>query len=125
MNLVDSSGWIEYLEGGRNRAFFRKPLRAVSSLVVPAIVVYEVVRRVIQRRGEEAAAEVFDLLCLGQLVPTDETIALAAARLSVTHGLATADSLILATARLQEATLWTMDRHFEGLPGVEYVSREA
>lgn len=120
MNLVDSSGWIEYLEGGPERAAFRKPLRALSTLLVPTIVVYEVTRCVLLRRGEEAATEVFDLLALGRILPLDETLATAAARVSVTHRLAMADSLIYAAARAHQATLWTMDRHFEGLPGVEY-----
>lgn len=101
MNLVDSSGWIEYLEGGPERAAFWKPLH----------------------RGEEAATEVFDLLALGRILPLDETLATAAARVSVTHRLAMANSLIYAAARAHQATLWTMDRHFEGLPGVEYRPR--
>lgn len=123
MNLVDSSGWIEYLEGGPERAVFRKPLRAVPALLVPTIVVYEVTRRVLLRRGEEAATEVFDLLALGRILPLSETLATAAARISVTHRLAMADSLIYASAQAFGATLWTMDHHFEGLPGVEYRPR--
>ena len=34
-----------------------------------------------------------------------------------------ADSIILATARDQEAILWTQDEHFKGIDGVEYISK--
>jgi len=32
-----------------------------------------------------------------------------------------ADSFILSTAWSEQATLWTQDEHFSGLPGVEYI----
>jgi predicted nucleic acid-binding protein len=32
--------------------------------------------------------------------------------------------VILATARLHEATIWTLDADFKGLPGVRYFARE-
>ena len=47
-------------------------------------------------------------------------IALVAARLGLTHRLPMADSIILATARAFEATLWTQDADFEGMDGVSY-----
>jgi predicted nucleic acid-binding protein len=34
-----------------------------------------------------------------------------------------ADSMILATARAFEATLWTQDAHFAGIPGVKYIAK--
>lgn len=34
-----------------------------------------------------------------------------------------ADSLILATARIRNATIWTQDGHFETLPGVRYIAK--
>jgi predicted nucleic acid-binding protein len=35
-----------------------------------------------------------------------------------------ADSLILATARAYNATLWTQDEHFEAIPGVKYIAKK-
>ena len=35
-------------------------------------------------------------------------------------GLAMADSVVVATARDADATLWTQDSDFEGMDGVEY-----
>jgi predicted nucleic acid-binding protein len=48
------------------------------------------------------------------------TLALHAARLSVDHRLLMADSIMLATARACDATLWTQDADFDGVPGVRY-----
>jgi len=57
------------------------------------------------------------------IVPTltlSAELALEAARLSVDTSLAMADSIILATARAYDATLWTQDAHFEGMNGVQF-----
>jgi hypothetical protein len=35
MNLVDSSGWLEFFADGPNASFFAKPLEKVDELVVP------------------------------------------------------------------------------------------
>ncbi len=34
-----------------------------------------------------------------------------------------ADSIILSTGRLYQATVWTQDADFEGLDGVEYIRK--
>jgi predicted nucleic acid-binding protein len=64
------------------------------------------------------------MLYRGQLAALSDEIALQAALLSLEHKLPLADSVILATARLHQATLWTQDEHFKGLPGVEYIKKQ-
>jgi len=59
----------------------------------------------------------------GQVVDLDAPLALAAAKLSADSKLPLADSVVLATARRHEATLWTQDADFEGLPDVRYRAR--
>ena len=54
MNLVDSSGWLEYFAGGPNTRFFATPLKKVDELVVPTISIYEVFKSVARQRGESA-----------------------------------------------------------------------
>jgi predicted nucleic acid-binding protein len=49
------------------------------------------------------------------IAPVDESLALEAADISLTHGLAMADSLVYATARRHGATLISADADFEGL----------
>jgi len=60
----------------------------------------------------------------GVVVDLDARLALSAARVSLDMRLPMADSVVLATAKLHEATLWTQDADFEGLPGVRYRARK-
>ncbi len=124
MNVVDSSGWLEYLADGQNATFFAPAIRDSERLIVPTICLYEVFKHLSLQRGEDAALAVVGVLYSGQIVDITDEIALHAAQLSLQHKLPMADSLILATARLHHATLWTQDEHFQGLAGVEYVEKK-
>lgn len=62
-------------------------------------------------------------LLVGIQVPLDARIAEAAAAWALEHRLATADAIIYGTALAEGTTVHTMDRHFEGLPGVAYHPR--
>ncbi len=123
MNVVDSSGWLEYLADGANAEFFAGPIEDSAELVVPSISIYEVFKRVAQQRDERAALEAVAAMQHGALVDLDVTLALEAARLSVALKLPMADSIILATAQVWNAVLWTQDEHFQGLPGVRYFAK--
>ena len=123
MNVVDSSGWLEYFADGANAAAFARPIEATAKLVVPTLAIFEVFKRVMAQRGEDAALEAAALMRQGRVVPFDDALALEAARLSVSERLAMADSIILATARAHRATLWTQDADFANVPGVRYLAR--
>ena len=125
MNVVDSSGWLEYFAGGLNADFFAAAVEAVDELVVPTISVYEVFKRVLQQRGEGDALQAVALMQQGSVVELSAPIALDAARTSAELGLPMADSMILATARAYQATLWTQDSDFDGIEGVRYVAHES
>ena len=125
MNVVDSSGWLEYFADGLNAAFFAAALGDTAELIVPVITVYEVFKHVSLRRGEGAALQAVAIMRQGRIIDVTDTLALSAAQVSIEHRLPMADSLILATAREHEATLWTQDADFCGIPGVEYVVRRA
>ncbi|MBM3862012.1 MAG: type II toxin-antitoxin system VapC family toxin [Verrucomicrobia bacterium] len=120
MNVVDSSGWLEYFANGPNANFFAPPIEDTRHLVVPSLSVFEVFKRVLQQRDENAALQAAALMQQGQIVPLDAKLALAAAKLSVDLKLPLADSVILATARAHHATLWTQDADFASVPGVKY-----
>lgn len=120
MNVVDSSGWIEFATEGRNAGFFEKPIRDVRRLIVPTITVFEVFKRVQQIRDVGAAELVLGVMMGARIVDLSTELAVAAAELSLELKLPMADSLILATARACDATLWTQDADFEGVPGVKY-----
>lgn len=121
MNVVDSSGWLEYLAEEPNADFFAAAIEDTENLVVPVISLYEVFKRVYQQRGEDEALKAVALMMQGQVVNLDAALALSAAKLSQDIRLPMADSLILATARSYEAILWTQDEHFEGLSDVRYI----
>lgn len=121
MHVVDSSGWLEYFGEGPNADAFAPAIEDTGALVVPAISLYEVFKRMRAQRGEQDALRAATQMRLGQVADIDARLALDAARLSLRHRLAMADSLILATARRFDAVLWTQDADFDGLDGVRYV----
>ena len=123
MNVVDSSAWLEYFANGPNAGAFASAIQATEELVVPAITLLEVFKRVYQQRGEGPALQAVALMQQGAVVDLDAPLALTAARISADGKLALADSVVLATARRFDATLWTQDADFEGLPGVRYRAR--
>lgn len=125
MNVVDSSGWLEYFAGGRNADFFAKPVEATAELLVPALSVYEVFKRVLQQRSEGDALQAVAIMQQGQVVDLTAGVAIAAARLSVDLALPMADSVMLASARAFDAVFWTQDADFERIPGVRYVAKRA
>jgi predicted nucleic acid-binding protein len=123
VNVVDSSGWLEYFANGKNADFFAPSIEATSQLVVPTLSLYEVFKRLLQQRGEEPALQAVALMHQATVVDLDAALALAAARLSLELRLPMADSVMLATSRAVGATLWTQDEDFEGEDGVRFVAR--
>jgi toxin FitB len=123
INVVDSSGWLEYLADGPGASFFAAAIENTEQLVVPTLSLYEVFKRVLQQRDEGVALQAVALMQQGRVVDLDARLALAAASLGAQHKLPMADSVIYATARAHEATLWTQDADFEGLPNVRFRPR--
>ncbi len=123
MNLVDSSGWIEYFTDGKNAKVFAQPIRVEADLITPTICIYEVFKRVLQEFGEDRALETAGVMTRGVVVELGQREAIEAARLSAQLKLAMADSIILATARSYNAILWTQDVHFKDMEGVRYIAR--
>ncbi len=125
MNIVDSSGWLEYFADGPNADRFAVPLGNSAELLVPSITLYEVFKIVCRQRGEDAALQAVALMQQGKVVELSSSIALLAAKLSLDLKTPMADSIILATARIHAAVLWTQDNDFEGLSDVRYFPKVA
>lgn len=123
MNVVDSSGWLEFFADGANADFFASAIENTEELIVPAISLFEVFKRVLSQRGEDAALQVSTAMQQGRVVDLDASLALESARLSATLKLPLADSIILATARAFNATLWTQDSDFRDLSDVRYIDK--
>jgi len=118
VNVVDSSGWIEYLSGGPNADFFREPIEDEEALLVPALSLFEVYRHLVRYVGRDDALRIIAAMRQGTVIDLDDRLALDAAELSVGTRLAPADSIMLATAHAHRAVFWTQDADFEGLDNV-------
>jgi predicted nucleic acid-binding protein len=124
MNIVDSSGWLEYFAEDSNADFFAPAIEDTRNLLVPVICIYEVFKKILLQSGiNEAQVHVSDMK-QGQVIEIDESLALSAAKLSADLKLPMADSLILAAARANNAILWTQDEHFKDLEGVRYIEKK-
>lgn len=122
MNVVDSSGWLEFFTAGKNAEFFKPVLEDLEHLIVPVICLYEVFKLTLLQKGEEDALHIAGIMSAGLSVDITREIALSAAQLSIQYKIPMADSLILATTRQHQAILWTQDEHFNGIPRVKYIS---
>ena len=116
--LVDSCGWVEYLTDGPLAEKFAPLLKRIHDVIVPTVVQYEVYKWICREREETLALRVVGHMEQGVVRPLDTRVALLAADISRERGLAMADAIVYAHARLEDVKLVTSDKHFEGLPGV-------
>ena len=123
MNVVDSSGWLEYFADGANADFFAPAIEKVGELIVPTISLYEVFKRILQQRGEDSALQAVAAMQQGLVVDVDASVAIHAAKMSASLRIPMADSIILTTARMYNAIVWTQDADFKGLDGVQYIEK--
>jgi predicted nucleic acid-binding protein len=123
VNIVDSSGWLEYFGAGTNAQAFADVIEGEDEVVVPAIVLFEVGRRVWQQRGQEAAEEAMEALRNFRVIEIDASLARQAVAVGMEHKLAMADSFILATAMKLDVTVWTQDADFQHVPGIQFLSK--
>ncbi|MEX0828115.1 MAG: type II toxin-antitoxin system VapC family toxin [Haliea sp.] len=123
MNLVDSSAWLEYFADGPGANAFEAAITKTADLLVPAICLYEVFKRILQQRDEHMALRAVAMMQQGRVVEFDADIALRAAKLSIEHKLPMADAIILATASAYDAVVWTQDADFRKIEGVQYIPK--
>lgn len=123
MNVVDSSGWLEYFASGPNADFFASAIEETSALIVPTISLYEVLKHFLVHRNEQDGLQAIALMQQGQIVGLTPGLAVEAARTSHQLKLPMADSVILTTARMYGALLWTQDADFSGIPGIRFKAK--
>ena len=83
----------------------------------------EVFKKILLEKGETAALEKVAHMHQGKVIDLDASVALNAAKLGFTLRLPLADSVVLATAQMYQAVLWTQDSDFEGMEGVKYFAK--
>ena len=124
MNVVDSSGWLEYFADTDHADQYEPAILATAELIVPVVCLYEVYKIVCRQRDEGAALVAVAEMQEGTVVEINPSLALEGTQLSLQYRIPMADSLILAVALRYNATLWTQDADFKGVPGVRYFERQ-
>jgi len=122
--LVDTCGWIEWLTDGPLADSFVSYMKDPAELLVPTTVQYELYKWVKRESDENTALDTIALADDSLVVPLSTDIALVAADLALSLGLAFADAVIYASARKYNVELVTSDDHFEGLLGVTYFPKK-
>ncbi|MFT5321485.1 MAG: putative nucleic acid-binding protein [Pseudohongiellaceae bacterium] len=69
---------------------------------------------------EDVTFEAFAHMQQGQVIDLDSAIAIGAVSYGIEFNLPFADSIIYATARKCDATIWTQDAGLKGLKGVKF-----
>lgn len=123
MNVVDSCGWLEYFANEGNADFFAPIIEQTSLLIVPAITVFEVCKRLMVVLNEEAALKALTFMKKGRIEQLDAPSMLAASVFSFRHKVAMADAIIWQTAQDHKAKLYTQDVDLKGLPNVIYQAK--
>ncbi len=124
MNLVDSSGWLEYFTDGRNVEFFAPIIEDTEELIVSVINLYEVYKKIASEKSESSAIQAVAIMQQPKIIEVTDSISILAARLSIKLKMPMADSIIYATARMHDAIVWTEDSDFRNLEGVRYIKKD-
>jgi predicted nucleic acid-binding protein len=120
MNVVDSSGWIEYFQDTPRADWFAPAIEDRARLLVPTISLFEVHRVLSRALPAEVVETCLDVMRRGRVLDLTDRRAITASGTAARHGLALADAAIYSMALEHGATLWTQDVDYEGLPGVNY-----
>ncbi len=124
MNLVDSSGWIEFFNDGPYASYFLEALRDMDQVIVPTICYYEVFSYVMRGMSDAEALQVVAFMQQSRSVELTDSIAVLAARLSAKHNIPLSPGVSLATAQLNNAVIWTQDSFLKDFPGVKYYPKK-
>ena len=125
MNVVDSSGWIEYLQDTPRADLFATAIEDRHHLLVPTIALFEVHKVLSRSLSDGLVTQCLNVMRLGRVLDVTDARAVAASKISRQHKLAMADAAMYSMAREFGAEFWTQDIDYQGLPGVRYCPRPA
>lgn len=120
MNLIDSSGWIEFFLAGPNGPLFKPVIEQRHTLLVPVIALFEVHRVLARKLPPELVAKCLNVMRMGRVLEITDQRAIAAADVALRHRLAMADAMMYSLALEHSATFWTQDADYQGLAGVQW-----
>ena len=125
MNVVDSSGWVEYFQDSDRADLFALAVEQRDQLLVPTIALFEVHRVLSRKLPAELVDRCLDVMRLGRVLDLTDRRAVAASKVSRQHRLAFADAAMYSMAQEHGASFWTQDVDYQDLPGVRYFARPA
>jgi predicted nucleic acid-binding protein len=125
MNLVDSSGWIEFFRAGANGPVFKPVIEDRHHLLVPTIALFEVHKVLSRNLPVNLVTQCLDVMRLGRVLDLTDKRAIAASATASRHRLAMADAAMYSLALEFEANFWTQDVDYQGLEGVRYFPKPA
>ena len=125
MNLVDSSGWIDFFRAGANGPVFKPVIEDRHHLLVPTIALFEVHKVLSRNLPANLVTQCLDVMRLGLVLDLTDKRAIAASTIASRHRLAMADAAMYSLALEFEATFWTQDVDYQGLEGVRYFPKPA
>ena len=123
MNVVDSSGWIEYLTDSPRADLFATAIEQRDQLLVPTIALFEVHKVLSRKLPAELVERCLDVMRLGRVLDLTDKRAVAASKAARQHGLALADAAMYSMAQEHNATFWTQDVDYQNLPAVRYFAK--
>ena len=115
--LIDSSLWVDYLINGNHRNL----IEAEKRLLLATISIIEIWKKLnkLKISKKEARQKIDYVKEKSILINLDEKIAEKASQLIVEKEVHLADSVVYASALLNNATLTTLDNDFRGLKSVK------
>ena len=125
MNVVDSSGWIEYLQDTPRADLFAEAIEDRHHLLVPTIALFEVHKVLSRALPQDVVTRALDVMRLGKVLDLTDRRAIAASHVAAKHKLAMADAAMYSMAQEFSATFWTQDVDYQGLTGVQYCPKPA
>ena len=120
MNVVDSSGWIEYFIDTTNADNFAPAIEKTALLIVPALSFFEVHRYLSRHADVKRREECLDVMQRGTVIELTTARAIAASNIAQKYKLAMADAVMYSIAQEFNATFWTQDVDYKDLPGVAF-----
>jgi toxin FitB len=123
MNVVDSSGWIEFFLADANGPLFKPVIERREQLLVPTVALFEVHKILSRSLSEDMVDRCLNVMRLGRVLDLTDRRAVAASKVARQHKLAMADAAMYAIAREFDATFWTQDVDYQSLEGVRYYAK--
>ena len=124
MNVVDSSGWIEYFIDTARADNFAAAIEKTALLVVPALSFFEVHRYLSRNTDAERRDQCLDVMRRGTVIELTTARAIAASNIAQKYKLAMADAVMYSIAQEFNATFWTQDADYKDLPGVHFHAKD-